>query len=119
MGSRAVSDLEAKLFEETKRGCMAVLVGPRKLGEIDYELYQDGNALMKIGLRGARLPEGTRSVAVLINDEVVGELEVDDGRGFLRLESARGDTVPAVGLKDSAAMRAGQTTVCSGTFHKD
>jgi hypothetical protein len=119
MGRREIADLEAKLFEEEKRGCLGLLVGPRKIGEIDYERHEDGGSRLKVGLRGARLPEGTRKVTVLVNDAPVTELEVTNGSGYLRLETARGDVVPEIDVKDTAAMRAGDVTVCSGTFHRD
>jgi len=119
MGSRELADLEAKLFDEKKSGCLALILGPRKLGEIDYELHQDGNARMKISLKGAPLTEGTRSVMVVINEVEVAELAVENGRGFLRLETARGDSIPEVKIKDTAAIRSGATRICSGTFHRD
>ena len=119
VGRREVADLEAKLFEENKRGCLAVMIGPRKLGEIDYERYEGGDTRMKIGLKGAPLPEGTSNVTVFINDQAVADLVVERGSGYLRLDSARGDSIPEINVKDTAAMRVGDATVCSGTFHKD
>ena len=59
MGRREVVDLEAKLFDVDKKGCLAVMIGPRKRGEIDHELHQDGSARMKIGLKDAPVPTGT------------------------------------------------------------
>lgn len=94
-------------------------VGPRKLGEIDYELHQDDNARMKIRLRGAPLPAGTRQVTVCINGVSVAELQVDGGSGFLRLETARDDSVPEITIEDTAALRVGETIICSGRFHRD
>jgi hypothetical protein len=119
MARREIVDLEAKLFDVEKRGCLGVLVGPGKLGEIDYELHRDGGARMKISLKGARLPEGTGQVTVYVNETPVTDLEVQRGSGYLRLESARGDTIPEVKVKDTAVMRVGDTAVCEGTFHKD
>jgi hypothetical protein len=119
MGRREIVDLEANLFEEERRGCMAFLVGARKIGELEYEKYEDGGTQLKVELKRARLPEGTSSVTVLINDAPIIELDVSAGSGSLRLESNRGDTVPEVNLNDAAAIRAGDVTVCTGTFHRD
>lgn len=119
MGRPEVVDLEAKLFDAEKKGCVAVMIGPRKRGEIDYELYHDGGARMKIGLKDARVPEGTSQVTIFINDAAVAELEIQGGSGFLRLDSGRGDAVPAVAVDDVAKGRAGGRVVCSGKFHRD
>jgi len=119
MARGKIADLEAKLFDVEKRGCLGVLVGPAKLGEVDYELYQDGHARMKIGLKGARLPEGTEKVTVYINQTPVTDLQVQQGSGYRRLESARGETIPEVHVKHTVAVCVGDTTVCEGTFHKD
>jgi hypothetical protein len=119
MGRREIVDLEANLFEDKRRGCMAFLVGARKIGEIEYEKYEDGGAQLKIELNRARLPEGTSSVTILVNDAPITELDVSAGSGYLRLETDRGDTVPEVNLNDTAAIRAGELTVCTGTFHRD
>ena len=119
MGRREIADLEAKLFEEEKRGCLGLLVGPRKVGEIDYERYEDGGARLKVSLKGARLPEGTRKVTVLVKDAPVTELNVTNGSGYLRLDTARGDVVVEINVTDIAAIRVGELTVCSGTFHRD
>jgi len=119
MGGREIADLEAKLFDAEKKGCLAIMVGPRRRGEIDYELHHDGNARMKISLKAARLPEGTRTVTVFVNDNAVTDLEVKEGSGYLRLESARGDAIPEVHVEDTASIRAGEKTVCEGSFHRD
>lgn len=119
MGRRDVSDLEAKLFEEKQRGCLAVLVGPRKVGEVDIERSADGAAKMVIALKGARLPEGTRRVSVVINQTPFVDLDVRAGTGFLRLDTASGNDIPEVQAEDTAEIRAGDVTVCSGTFHRD
>ena len=119
MGRREVVDLEAKLFDVDKKGCLAVMIGPRKRGEIDYELHQDGRARMKIGLKDAPVPAGTPQVTVFINDAAVADLDIRGGSGYLRLDSGRGETVPAVSLDDVAEVRAGDRVVCSGRFHRD
>ena len=119
MGRREVVDLEAKLFDVDKKGCLALMIGPRKRGEIDYELYQDGSARMKIGLKDAPVPTGTSRATVFINDAAVADLDIAGGSGYLRLDSARGDAVPAVNVDDIAEVRAGGRVVCSGKFHRD
>jgi hypothetical protein len=119
MGRGEIADLEAKLFDTDKRGCLAVLVGPRKRGEIDYELFQDGNARMKIGLKNLPVPDGTSHVTVLLNDTPVAELELRGRSGFVRFERARGDDVPEISVDDEATVQAGGRVVCSGTFHRD
>ena len=119
MGSKKRVDLEAKLFDPHKRGCMAVLVGPRKVGEIDYEVHHDGAVRMKTGIRGARLPDGARRVTIFVNDTAVTELEVERGRGFVRLDSVRGDAVPQVGLEDVVEARVGETILGQGEFRPD
>ncbi len=116
---REIADLEAKLFEEEKRGCLGILAGPRKVGEIDYERYADGGARLKIGLKGARLPGGTRKVTVFVNESAVADLDLTRGSAYLRLDTARGDSVPEIELDDTAAVRAGGVTIYSGTFHRD
>lgn len=119
MGRREVADLEAKLFEEKRRGCLAFLAGPRKIGEIDYERYEDGGARLKIGLRGARLPDGARSVTILVNDAPVADFEVAGGSGYLRLETSRGDAVPDIAVEDTATVQAAGETIATGRFHRD
>jgi hypothetical protein len=119
MGRREVADLEAKLFDVEKKGCLAVMTGPRKRAEIDYELHQDGGARMKIGLKDAPVPEGTSQVTVSINDAAVANLDIPEGSGYLRLDSGRGDALPEVVVGDVAKVRAGGRVACSGTFHRD
>lgn len=119
MGGRKITDLEAKLFDTEKMGCMGVLIGPRKRGEIDYEVRQDGSSRMKIGLKNIGVPEGTRQVAVYINDAAVTELQLQSASAFVRLDSSRGDSVPEVSVKDVATVRLGDRVVCSGNFHRD
>ena len=117
-GGRLV-DLEAKLFDTEKKGCLGVLVGPRKRGEIDVEVQQDGSSRMKIGLKGLGVPEGTRQVTVYINESAVADLELQRGSAYLRLDSRHGDSLPEVGVKDVATVRLGDRVLCSGSFHKD
>jgi hypothetical protein len=119
MGRRELADLEAKLFDTEKKGCVAVMLGPKKRGEIDYELHADGGARMKIGLRAAAVPDGTRKVTILINDHVVTGMDVERGSGYLRLESAHGDVIPEVEVDDVATVAVGDRVICSGTFHRD
>jgi len=119
MGRREIADLEAKLFDVNRKGCLAILVGPPKRGEIDYELHANGGARMTIGLKNAPVPEGTRRVTVCLNDDPVAEIELRGGSGFVRLASDRGDTVPQIRVDDVATVRAGDVVVCSGTFNRD
>jgi hypothetical protein len=119
MAGRKLTDLEAKLFDTEKKGCLGVLVGPKKRGEIDVEIHQDGRSRMKIGLKNIGVPEGTPKVTVYINDSAVADLELERASGYLRLDSAHGDTVPEVNVKDEATVRVGDRVVCSGTFHRD
>ena len=119
MGGKKIVDLEAKLFDPEKRGCRSVLVGPRKVGEIDYEIREDGRVRMKIGLRGVRVLEGAGRVAILINGEQVLELDATSGKGYLRLDDAHGDTVPAVELGDAVEARVGETVIGQGEFRRD
>ena len=119
MERREVADLEAKLFDVDKKGCLALMIGPQKRGEIDYELHQDGSARMKIGLKDAPLPEGTSKVTVFINDAAVADVNIRGGSGYLRLDSSRGNAVPAVSVDDVAEVRTGGRVVCSGRFHRD
>ena len=119
MARGEIADFEAKLFEEKRPGCLGVLVGPRKVGEIDYERYEDGRAKLTIRLRGARLPEGARRVTVLVNQVVVTDLELTSGSGHVRLDTAGGDAVPEVTASDTAVVRVGDVTICTGTFHRD
>lgn len=119
MGGKKRVDLEAKLFDPEKRGCMAVLVGPRKVGEIDYEVLADGNVRVKVGLRGARTDGASGRATVLVNGEPVAEVEVERGRGFLRLDTSRGDSVPRVELGNRAEVQYGGTVVGEGEFRRD
>ncbi|MEE4270712.1 MAG: hypothetical protein V2I67_03500 [Thermoanaerobaculales bacterium] len=119
MGKKKSVDLEAKLFDPKKRGCMAVLVGPRKVGEIDYEVHHDGNRRMKIGLRGARVPETAARVEIFVNGAAAAALSAEGGRGYVRLDSARGDQVLEVELGDTAEARVGGAVIGEGTFRRD
>jgi hypothetical protein len=119
MGGRKLVDLEAKLFDTEKKGCLGVLVGPRKRGEIDVEVHQDGSSRMKIGLKGLVVPEGTRQVSVYINETAIADLELQRGSAYLRLDSRHGDIVPEVSVKDVATVRVGDRVLCSGSFHRD
>jgi hypothetical protein len=119
MGGRKLVDLEANLFDTEKKGCLGVLVGPRKRGEIDVEVHQDGSSRMKIGLKDLGVPEGTRQVTVYINETAVADLELQRGSAYLRLDSRHGDSVPEVGVKDVATVRVGDRVLCSGSFHRD
>lgn len=119
MGGKKIVDLEAKLFDPEKRGCMSVLVGPKNVGEIDYEIREDESVRMKVGLRGARVPEGAGRVTVFVNGEAVLELDAPGGAGFVRLDSAHGDSVPEIGLEDAVEIRAGGSVIGNGEFRRD
>ena len=119
MGARKVLDLEAKLFDTEKKGCLGVLVGPRKRGEVDLEVRSDGSSRMKIGVKDLAVPEGTRQVTIFINETVVADLELQRGSGYLRLDSLHGDSVPEAKVKDVATVRLGDRVLCSGSFHRD
>jgi hypothetical protein len=119
MGGRKLEDLEAKLFDTEKKGCLGVLVGPKKRGEIDAEVRQDGSSRLKIGVKNLPVPADARNVTVEINDSAVADLELRGGSAYLRLDSVRGDTIPEVNVDDVATLRLGDRIVCSGRFHRD
>ena len=119
MGEKKVLDLEAKLFDTEKKGCLGVLIGPKKRGEIDIEVRADGRSRMKIGLKNVTVTEGTRQVTIYINETPVADLELERGSGYLRFDSAHGDSIPEAKVKDVATVRAGDRVLCSGRFHRD
>lgn len=119
MGGRKLKDIEAKLFDTERKGCLGVLVGPKKRGEIDVEVHPDGSSRMKIRVNNIDVPAGTGRLTVHINDAAVAELQLKGGSAFLRLDSVHGDRIPEVDVKDEATVRLGDRVLCSGTFHRD
>jgi hypothetical protein len=119
MGRRKVVDIEAKLFEERKRGCLTLLAGPPKVGEIEYERFEEGDAKLIVRLKRMPAGAGPGPAVVLVADVVVAELDVTGGPASLRLDTRAGATLPDPSVGDHAAIRVGDTVVCSGAFRPD
>lgn len=87
-------------------------------GEVERELFSDGNAELKLRFSGTNLPEGC-TVTLVINGSKIGDFQVFEGRVNEKIETRSGRTVPSVKAGDTVEVLYGSTAVLSGTFYHD
>lgn len=98
----------------------AGLTGPTLNGVVptgwaQFEIHSSRTEL-EARVRQVNLPIGT-ALNVVVNGTPAGNLVLESGgEGRLRLRSDNGQTVPAIVVGSTIAMRNGSTTVLSGTF---
>jgi len=110
---RIVEDFEAKL-KPTNINQFA----QSGHGEVERELYGDGNAALKFYFSGTNLPEGS-TVSLLINGFKIGDFLVSEGRVYEKIETKSGLTVPSVKTGDNVEVTYDESPVLSGTFYQD
>ena len=89
-------------------------VMPRGFGQ--YAEFGTTSRRLNIFVDNVRLPVGT-SLSVLIGTATVGQIVLNRyGDGYLRLDTANGNTVPVVTAGTTATIRNGTITVLAGTF---
>jgi len=84
-------------------------------GEVERELYADGNAELKLQFSRKNLPEGA-IVSLLINGTKTGDFQVSKGRVYKKINTQSGQTVPSVKAGDTAEVIYNGTAILSGTF---
>ena len=87
-------------------------------GEVERELYSDGNASLKLRFSGTLLPEGSM-VTLVINGYKIDEFQVFEGRVYQKIETSSGRTIPSVKAGDSVEVIFDDTAILTGTFYQD
>lgn len=112
-GRRITEDFEAKLAPTN-----ANEFSRSGRGEVERELYSDGNAELKLQFSGTNIPEGS-SVKLLINGDYVKDFLVNKGRVYEKINSKTGVTVPIVKAGDIVEVIFNEEVILSGTFYLD
>ena len=110
---KIVEDYEAKLgptnandFARTGRG------------EVERELFSDGDAELELKFNGTNIPDGSL-VTLLINGSKVEDFEVRRGAVYEKINSKSGATVPPINAGDTAEIVFDGTPILAGTFYLD
>lgn len=112
-GKRIKEDFEAKLIPTNENE-----FAKSGRGEVERELYSDGNAELKLQFSGTNIPDGS-SVNLHINGNIVKDYKVNKGRVYEKINTKSGATVPTVKAGDEAEVIYNGQTVLSGTFYPD
>jgi hypothetical protein len=110
---RVVEEYEAELFKVPMPRIFR-----NEMGELERKTYADGEELLEIVFRGAKVPDGS-TVAVVIEGKHVCAIEVRRGRVRLDLSSLRGSEIPRVSHGDVAEIQFGGQALLRGTFKPD
>jgi hypothetical protein len=110
---RVVEEYEAELYKVPMPRIFR-----NEMGELERKTYDDGEELLEIVFRGAKVPDGSR-VAVVVDGRHVCDVEVKRGRGRLELSSLRGQDIPRVSNGDIAEIQFGGQALLRGTFKPD
>lgn len=110
---RIVEDFEADLFPTNLNDFARA-----GKGEVERELYADGNSELKLQFNRTNLPEGA-TVSLIINGTKTGDFEVSKGRVYKKINTQSGQTVPNVKEGDMAEVEHDGTVILSGTFYLD
>lgn len=65
------------------------------MGELEHKTFADGEVLLEVVFRGAKVPDGTM-VSVVIDGKSICDVAVKRGRGRLDLSSLQGHELPSV-----------------------
>ena len=87
-------------------------------GEVERELYSDGNAALKLRFSGTLLPEGS-TVSLVINGYKIDDFQVFEGRVYEKIETSSGRTIPSVKTGDRVEVLFENTAILAGTFYQD
>ncbi len=87
-------------------------------GEVERELYSDGNAELKLAFSRTNIPDGSM-VKLLINGDFVKDYQVNDGRVYEKINTKSGMNVPSVKVGDKAEVIYNDTPVLYGEFYLD
>jgi hypothetical protein len=90
---RAVEEYEAELYKVPRPKFFLFRV-PK--GELEVKRYEDGETELEIEFYDVKVPDGS-AASVVIDGQVACQVAVSQRRGRLRLSTARGDAIPAVG----------------------
>ena len=112
-GRRIVEDYEAKLGptnanEYAKLG----------RGEVERELFGDGNIELEIKFNGTNIPDGSL-VTLIINGSRIEDFKVRRGSVYEKINSKSGATIPPVKAGDTAEIMFDGTSILAGTFYLD
>ena len=112
-GKKIIEGYEAKL-SPTNANDFAISGG----GEVERELYGDGNAELKLQFTGTKIPDGS-IVSLIINGSKVGDFQVSRGAVYEKIKTQTGATVHSVKAGDTVEVVFDGTSVLSGTFYLD
>lgn len=108
-----VEDYEAKLVPaDPPRG------GEEARGKAEWERYGNEEEELSVRIRKVDLPDGT-SLDVFLSGGLVGRITLKGGRGWLKIESRKGEGVPRATEGNTLAVCLESATVLEGTFVPD
>ena len=110
---RIIEEYEAELYKVPMPRLFR-----NEMGELERKTYADGEELLEIVFRGAKVPDGS-AVSVVIDGKHVCDVEVRRGRGRLELSSLHGHEIPRVGSGDIAEIQFDGQSLLRGTFRPD
>lgn len=87
-------------------------------GKMERKVYGDGNESIKVAFRDLSLPDSVM-LDVAIAGHVVGQMEVNGGRGRARLESRDGEFIPPANIGDPVEIAQDGLPLLSGTLVYD
>lgn len=112
-GRRITEDFEAKLAPTN-----ANEFSRSGRGEVERELYADGNAELKLAFSGTNIPDGS-TIKLLINRNFVKDYQVNRGKVYEKINTKSGITVPSVKAGDKVEIIYNDTVILSGDFYLD
>ena len=106
-----IKDIEADVFPTPE-----CIFGGK--GEVEFELFQNGNASIEFEVKRTTIPDGT-VVEVLGGGNYIGELVVQGGRAKQCLKFEEGQSQPQLEIGDTAEMIIHGQVCYVGTFCQD
>jgi hypothetical protein len=110
---RKVIELEATLYV-VPRGWLFNF--PK--GEVEYEVFEDGEKKLEVKLFGVKVPQGAL-VALATNSGTVCEIALQGGRGYARLTSQEGDPIPNLEAGNELEIYYQGRVILSGKLRQD
>jgi hypothetical protein len=93
----------------------AAIGGVTPSGFAEHRLDDSGRRRLTVQAFSVNLASGTL-LDIYINNQIVGQIAVNNGSGFFDIDTNNGQTVPSVSSGNPITLRQGATTILSGTF---
>lgn len=87
-------------------------------GEVEYEAFDDGEKQLEAKVFGLKVPDG-EAVSLATSHGTVCQIEVQRGRGHIRLSSNNGDPLPEIEAGDEVEIYYQGRLILSGSFRGD